>query len=505
MIDGVETARGARSRTGDHRTDRADLDPAFAAPMVAPAGSRDTGIETPMTWRVTALLFLFGTALAGLAAARRVGPRSAAALVAIGAPAIFLPIAAGNRRRQPVGGGRTSRALTAPILPIRSSSKPSLGSECFNPAVTVIVAARDERESLPSLLADLGHQDLVWPAGGPAFEVIVIDDRSRDGTGSLARAAADAAGIGDITTVVRRDGERLADGKGAALAAWPVEACRGDVIVVLDADARIGPGYLRTLARAVAMGHRATAGRIRIRRAGGGILSHLQDDEQALDAEIQRGRWMLGGCPELRGNGIVVSRLALVAAGGWRPSLTEDLDLSARLAIRGLRVAWLDDCHVTAEAVVAGRDLFRQRVRWAEGSCRRFLEHGPRLLARGRLPLRARLDFGAYSMQLAVPGLLVGAVIGAVRTHRPWAAAGMAATYAAGLGVLSVDALRAGPNAPRARPWLDRVGGGAGVVVLSTIWIVAVPVALLRLAFRRGPVTYAKMAHTGDAAGGSQQ
>jgi hopene-associated glycosyltransferase HpnB len=63
------------------------------------------------------------------------------------------------------------------------------------PAVTAVVPARDEAEVISASLPSLLGQD--YPA---AFDVILVDDQSRDGTAALARqAAADAA---DRLTVI---------------------------------------------------------------------------------------------------------------------------------------------------------------------------------------------------------------------------------------------------------------------------------------------------------------
>jgi len=67
------------------------------------------------------------------------------------------------------------------------------------------------------------------------------------GSGEVVAAAARDFGIERVTRVIRREGDGLPDGKGAALAAAQPDVCRGDVILVLDADARIEPCFCAVL------------------------------------------------------------------------------------------------------------------------------------------------------------------------------------------------------------------------------------------------------------------
>jgi hypothetical protein len=365
----------------------------------------------------------------------------------------------------------------------------------------VIVAARDEIGVLPNLIADLATQDHRTEDGRPRFELIVVDDRSVDGTPQAALRAATEAGLGAVTRLVRRAGD-VPDGKGAALTAVPPETCRGDVIVVLDADARIAPSFLSTLARYVAAGADALTARRRIFGSERSHLAGAQADEQTLDGEIQRGRWALGGCSEFRGNGIVVRRPLLAEVGGWRAeALTEDLDLSSRVAAaRGIRVAWAIDAEVWEEPVTTWRDLWRQRVRWAEGAIRRTLEHGGAVVRSERLPLGARLDFAAYAGQLLIPSLIVGAVARAVLTGRARAAALLLGSYAAVTAALGFDALRWETHPDGSALSLsERAVRALRLALFGAVWLAAVPAALWRLATRQGAVAYDKMAHAGNA------
>jgi len=73
------------------------------------------------------------------------------------------------------------------------------------PAVTAIIPARDEAECIGQTVTSLLRQDYRGE-----FNVIVVDDQSRDGTGQVARDAAAALGAGDRLTVLT--GRALAAG-----------------------------------------------------------------------------------------------------------------------------------------------------------------------------------------------------------------------------------------------------------------------------------------------------
>ncbi len=442
--------------------------------------------RTPTAWRLVSLGILVGGAACGAAAGSVAGARRTVGLAALVAGGYVLPLAIAGRR--------------PPIAPGAPPLDPMQGPSTF----TVIVAARDEVGVIGALVRDIAAQDHRSPDDAPLFDLIVIDDRSTDGTGDEVVQAASAAGIGAVSTVVRREGPDLADGKGAALTAVAPERCRGDVIVVLDADARVGPSFLGRLAAYIDAGAGAVTARRRGLDAESGWLAGAQADEQTLDGEIQRGRWSLGGCSEFRGNGIVVRRDLLVSVGGWRAeALTEDLDLSSRLAARaGVTVAWALDAEVWEEPVRTVRALWRQRLRWAEGGLRRVLEYGPEVVRSPALGRYARLDFATYTGQLLVAPLILGAMGGALVRRRPIPAALLLGTYLAAGTTLAWDGLRWETDvdgavvAPgrRARRAL-RVG------LFDAIWLAAIPGAMWRLATRRGRVDYEKMAHVGGGRG----
>jgi biofilm PGA synthesis N-glycosyltransferase PgaC len=110
------------------------------------------------------------------------------------------------------------------------------------PAVTVVVAARDEAEALPGLLEALGAQD--YPAG--RMEVVVADDRSRDDTPEVLSGAA-VERPGQVRSLCIEHLPEGWTGKKWALE-QAVRAARGEVVLVIDADCRPGSGWVRAAA-----------------------------------------------------------------------------------------------------------------------------------------------------------------------------------------------------------------------------------------------------------------
>ncbi len=114
------------------------------------------------------------------------------------------------------------------------------------PFVSVIVPARDEEGTIEACVASLLASD--YPGG--CFEVIVVDDFSRDATADRVAAMQRVLG-GDVLRLIRL-GERLEhehEGhKGVALA-WGVHDAVGKLILTTDADCQVSPGWIAGLVR----------------------------------------------------------------------------------------------------------------------------------------------------------------------------------------------------------------------------------------------------------------
>jgi chlorobactene glucosyltransferase len=206
------------------------------------------------------------------------------------------------------------------------------------PLVSIIIPARDERRNIESCLrAALG-------ADHRAIEVIVVDDRSTDGTGDIAR---DVVREDDrVRVVANPDLPHGWFGKPWACATGASHA-RGEILCFTDADARHGTGLVARAVRAM-------------RDEGTDMLSVVGHQElgsfweRVVQPQVF---WMLamrfGGTESVNrsrhardkianGQCIFVRRDAYDALGGHgavRDQVAEDLALAQRMFAAGKRTA----------------------------------------------------------------------------------------------------------------------------------------------------------------------
>jgi 1,2-diacylglycerol 3-beta-glucosyltransferase len=372
-----------------------------------------------------------------------------------------------------------SRVMRRRLADTRSGAGEPTGLASDLPFVSLVVPARNEASVIDDTVRSL--RALRYHRGStPAYEVVVVDDGSSDGTGAAVRATS----AGTPVSLRRREPDSGPATKGAVLA-FALPFLAGDVIGVIDADTRVDPAFLERAMRAWRRDRGADALQVarRPRNASASWLTRAQAEEQLMDMATQCGRWVTDGTAELRGNGMFVRRDALEAVGGWSErALTEDLELSTRLSAYGHHVTLAPEAEVTEEAVETLAALWRQRLRWAEGSLRRLLEHGPGLLA-GSQPLSRKADFVAFTGEFLIPPLFVATILASAITiplpmPADWTVpASLFVGYGLGVFVLALGGLAA--TGARGLALLGRATRGA---LFLSHWLIIVPMALVHIA-----------------------
>jgi len=369
---------------------------------------------------------------------------------------------------------------------------PEAGLTAERPWVTLVVPARNEAPVIGVAVAALAGQDYEG-VDGPRFDLLVVDDGSDDATAEVASRA--GASYGERVRVVRREPDGGPRTKAAALN-FARPFCRGEVIGVLDADAHVAPDFLSRVmgAWAVDRGAAAMQAQRRATHPEASWLVAAQDEELMMDMASQCGRRATDGAAELRGNGMFVRRDRLEILGGWNSdALTEDLDLSTRLVAAGERIGLAPQAEVGEEAVLSLAALWRQRMRWAEGSMWRLLELGPGLLAERGVQIGRKLDFLAFTTEFLIAPIFVAAILASLVTiplPRPadWTVtASLCIGYGLGTFLLAAAALAA--HGVRGWPLIGRAARGS---LFLLHWLLVIPVALLRIAVAPRTTTFVK-------------
>jgi glycosyltransferase involved in cell wall biosynthesis len=277
--------------------------------------------------------------------------------------------------------------------------------------VSVVVPCRDASQHLPTLLDSLVADGFDRP-----WEVVVVDDGSRDRTVDVARSYAGRLPVRVVTTSVGAPG--LARNAGAAAAA-------GAHLVFLDGDDAVAPGYLAAMHAAL---------------GGSDLVAARADTDHLNPAWVAESRPLgledglnrsLGFLPYATSACLGVRRTAFEALGGFAPMRTcEDIDLCWRAQRRGLTLAAAPGAvlhyrlrsgttAVLRQAVGYGRSMpLLYRRFGADGMARPTWRQAARAWRTGLTKVvgtdRARRAEGVYLLGLAI-GRAVGSVEHRVR------------------------------------------------------------------------------------------
>jgi len=279
------------------------------------------------------------------------------------------------------------------------------------PLLSIVVPCRNSASHLPTLLDSLCEQGTSIP-----FEVVVVDNGSRDPTPAVARSYSERLEV-RVVEAAARSGAGYAMNEG-------VKTVRSDAFVFIGSDDAVAPGYVAAMIRALSKND-VVASRLD-RKTLNSDLGWNWRDEMFQHDELPN---TLGFLPYAVGSGLGLTRRAFVAVGGFDATLPagEDVDIVWRLQLAGFAIDLESDAVVRYRFRSGARDLYRQARTHAMGHValyRKFASHGmPRRSAREVLrdwvallrdvPLRpTRANWTYWSNQL---GFRIGRIKGSLR------------------------------------------------------------------------------------------
>ncbi len=231
------------------------------------------------------------------------------------------------------------------------------------PPITVIVPCYNEGENAEETLSVATSLDY------PDFEVIAVNDGSRDNTAEILDALVKRLPRLRVVHLAKNSGKATALNTGALMA-------RNEILVCIDGDALLDRHALRWIARAFRrhnVGGLAGNPRIRNRTS---ILGRLQVGEfSSIIGLIRRTQTMYGRLFTVSGVICAFRKRALQDAGWWSPrTLTDDVDISWRVQLAGWRIVYEPNAIVWILMPETLMGLWRQRLRWAEGGSQMMLD-----------------------------------------------------------------------------------------------------------------------------------
>lgn len=281
-------------------------------------------------------------------------------------------------------------------------------------AVAVLVPAHNEARTVGGLLDDIRKQET------PPAVVLVVADRCTDATADVAR------GLGAEVLERTWGGGAKAEALAAGIAHLERRP-EWNVLLVLDADCRIPPGFIG----AARVGSDAVwQTQVELRSEGARERSVYAFWSRLENAVFHRGRARLGLPAFLRGTGMFLGRAALERCPWQAGGLTEDRAQGLLFLRSGVPVRYLPDLSVFTvppEGLVEG---WKQRRRWSSAGLARPLIDAARTAAAARtrvglrvleLPLAVLADARSFWILL----LVLAAALGIAGGRVPWTALGL--------------------------------------------------------------------------------
>lgn len=236
----------------------------------------------------------------------------------------------------------------------------------------VLIPAHNEEQGIGPTLESFQLQQ--YP--GSLMRVVVVADNCNDRTASVVRSAG-------FECWERNDS--AAPGKGQALR-WALDQAKSedcDAVAFVDADTRVEPKFLFEMDREIQSGASGVQVWYEFELADQSYFSLLTYASKRAENTLfwkprERFSWM----GFIVGNGFCLKREVLKRIPWEAYTIVEDVEYSMQLAVRGVRVKFVEGTSVISRATRHAKDAAPQRLRWASGTFRVMASYVPGLISR---------------------------------------------------------------------------------------------------------------------------
>lgn len=297
------------------------------------------------------------------------------------------------------------------VLCALTAGKKSRLSQLRRPSglrVAVLVPAHDEEEGIGAAVSGIARQL------GPSDRLVVVADNCTDGTTERARAAG-------ADTIARLDPQRRGKGYALDFGVQHLKSDPPDIVVIVDADCRLGPGAIDALVACV--------------RLDSGAAQAFYAMTLPPDADAKRrvagfawivknhvrptGLMALGRACQLMGTGMAIPWEAIRRIDLATGNIVEDVKMGLDLAAVGHAPRYCPEARVESDFPTTERGFAVQRQRWEAGSVATILKIVPGMFLRAVLGLNVPLmimvvDLMVPPLMMLLAGLLLGALVSVI-------------------------------------------------------------------------------------------
>ncbi|MGH8328802.1 MAG: glycosyltransferase family 2 protein [Steroidobacteraceae bacterium] len=315
--------------------------------------------------------------------------------------------------------GAAALVLLVPILtlaleviasiPRRPWAEPTAG----RPSLAVVVPAHDEAALIGATVRAILAQLL------PNDRLIVVADNCSDETAAVASAAG-------ARVIVRNDSTRRGKGYALDFGVRHLTADPPDVVLIVDADCRVGEGCVDRLARTcIATGRPVQALYLMHAPAGAGLTGRIAEFAWTLKNLIRPAGLRRLGLPcQLMGTGMAFPWRCIARADLASGHIVEDLKLGLELARDGSPALFCPEALVTSDFPASAEGFKSQRMRWEHGYLGVLLRDAPAMIAQSLA--KRSLPQLALGLDLCVPPIALLVLL----TSAVWLAAGLIYAWA---------------------------------------------------------------------------